>query len=70
MVVVEGEQPGGKIGKLALERATICCLKRKLEVSNQRLATAEVALDLMSKMHELLENLSQSSWGEPPRSRQ
>ena len=68
--VLEGKQPGEKIGKLTPEQAEIARLKRKLEVTDQRLATTEVALEIMSKMHELLENLSKSSRDEPPQTRQ
>lgn len=68
--VLEGKQPGEKIGKLTPDQAEIARLKRKLQVTDQRLATTEVALDIMSKMHELLENLSNSSRDEPPQTRQ
>jgi len=68
--VLEGKQPGEKIGKLTPEQAEIARLKRKLELTDQRLATTEVALEIMSKMHELLENLSSSSRDEPPQTKQ
>ena len=42
--VLEGKQPGEKIGKLTPEQAEIARLKPKLELTNQRLATTEVAL--------------------------
>ena len=42
--VLEGKQPGEKIGKLTPEQVEITRLKRKLELTNQRLATTEVAL--------------------------
>jgi hypothetical protein len=42
--VLKGKQPGEKIGKLTPEQVQIARLKRKLELTNQRLATTEVAL--------------------------
>jgi transposase-like protein len=68
--VLEGKQPGEKIGKLTPEQAEIARLKPKLELTDQRLATTEVALEIMSKMHELLKNLSESSRDEPPQTKQ
>jgi len=68
--VLEGKQPGEKIGKLTPEQVQIARLKRKLELTDQRLATTEVALEIMSKMHELLKNLSESSRDEPPQTKQ
>lgn len=67
--VLEGKQPGARIGKLTPEQAEIARLKRQLELSDRRLATTEVALEIMSKMHELLENLSISSRDEPPQTK-
>ena len=68
--VLEGKQPGEKIGKLTPEQVEIAGLKRKLELTDQRLATTEVALESMSRMHELLENLSESSRDEQPQTKQ
>ena len=67
--VLDGKQPGEKVGKLSPEQAEIARLKRKLELSDRRLATTEVALEIMSKMHELLDGLSKSSRDEPPQTR-
>jgi transposase-like protein len=68
--VLAGKQPGEKIGKLTPEQVEIVRLKRKLELTNQRLATTEAALEIMSKMHELLENLFDSSRDQPPQTKQ
>ena len=67
--VLDGKQPGEKVGKLSPEQVEIARLKRKLELSDRRLATTEVALEIMSKMHELLDGLSKSSRDEPPQTR-
>jgi len=45
--VLEGKQPGEKIGKLTPEQAEIARLKPKLELTDQRLATRDVALEIM-----------------------
>ena len=68
--VLEGKQPGEKIGKLTPEQVEIARLRRQLELTDRRLVTTEMALEIMSKMHELLESLSKSSWDEPPQTRQ
>ena len=45
--VLEGKQPGEKIGKLTPEQAEIARLKRKLELTHQRLARQEQVLRLL-----------------------
>lgn len=67
--VLEGKQPGEKIGRLSAEQAEIAKLRRQLSQAEQRLATTEVALTIMGKAHELLEQLSKSSRDEPPHTR-
>ncbi|QOD92788.1 hypothetical protein IE160_07380 [Chryseoglobus sp. 28M-23] len=64
--VLAGKKPGEKIGRLTAEQAEIARLRRQLDQAEQRLATTEVALTIMGKAHELLENLSKSSRDEPP----
>lgn len=64
--VLAGKKPGQKIGRLTVEQAEIARLRRQLDQAEQRLATTEVALTIMGKAHELLENLSKSSRDEPP----
>jgi|SRR5450830_58910 len=64
--VLAGKKPGEKIGRLTPEQAEIARLRRQLEISERRRGTTEVALEIMSKMHELLENLSKSSRDETP----
>jgi len=46
--------------------ANIARLRRQLSTTEQRLETTGVALEIMSKMHELLESLSKSSRDEKP----
>lgn len=64
--VLAGKKPGEKIGRLTPEQAEIARLRRQLDKAEQRLATTEVALTIMGKAHELLEQLSKSSRNEPP----
>ena len=65
--VLAGKKPGEKIGQLTPEQAEIARLRRQLSKTEQRLETTGVALEIMSKMHELLESLSKSSRDETPR---
>ena len=67
--VLAGKKPGDKIGRLTAEQAEIAKLRRQLDKAEQRLATTEVALTIMGKAHELLEQLSKSSRDEPPQTR-
>lgn len=59
--VLAGKKPGEKIGKLSPEQAEIARLRRELEISQRRLGITEVALGIMGKAHELLEELSKGS---------
>ena len=64
--VLAGKKPGDKIGRLTPDQTEIARLRRELELSERRRATTEVALEIMSKTHELLETLSKSSRDETP----
>ncbi len=64
--VLAGKKAGEKIGRLTPEQAEIARLRRQLSRTEQRLETTGVALEVMSKMHELLESLSKSSRDETP----
>ena len=63
--VLEGKKPGDSIGQLTREQAEIARLRRQLEVSESRLKRSEAALDVMGKLHDLLESLSEGSKDEP-----
>ena len=63
--VLEGKEPGQKVGRPNKDQAEIARLRQRLEVTERRLATTETALDLMGKAHELLEQISESSSTEP-----
>ena len=59
--VLTGKAPGEKVGKLSPEQVEIARLRRRLDVAERKLATTQVALDIMGKAHELLEDISRSS---------
>ena len=65
--VLAGKDPGQAIGALSRDQAEIARLRRRLEVSERRLATTETALQIMGKAHELLESISESSATDSPR---
>ena len=64
--VLAGKKPGEKIGRLTAEQAEIARLRRQLDTAESRLATTEVALEIMGKARELLEGLTKSSRDENP----
>lgn len=64
--VLAGKKPGEKIGRLTLEQTEIARLRRQLEISERRLAQTGVALEIMSKAHEVLEEISKSSRDQTP----
>lgn len=59
-----GKAPGDRVGKLSAEQVEIARLRRQLDVAERRLATTQVALDIMGKAHELLEDISRGSTDE------
>ncbi|MBC7519264.1 MAG: hypothetical protein H7248_10390, partial [Microbacteriaceae bacterium] len=61
-----GKQPGQKVGRLSPEQAEIAKLRRELEITRRRLGITEVALGIMGKAHELLEEISQGSHDDTP----
>ncbi len=67
--VLEGKAPGQKVGRPTKDQAEIARLRRRLEVTERRLATTESALEIMGKAHELLEQISESSTTKTPRRR-
>ena len=64
--VLEGRQPGQKVGRLSAEQAEIARLRAQLDKAQRRLARTEVALDIMGKAHALLEEISESAQDEQP----
>lgn len=59
--VLEGKNPGEKIGRPTREQAEIARLRRELADSQRKLATTQTALDIMGKARALLEAISESA---------
>lgn len=59
--VLDGRDPGEPLGRPSREQAEIARLKRELAKAQQKLATTEMALDIMGKAHALLEQISESA---------
>ncbi len=61
----EGKRPGEVIGAPSREQAEIARLRRQLAKAEQKLATTEIALQIMGKAHALLEQISESADTDP-----
>lgn len=59
--VLEGKDPGAKVGRPSAEQAEIGRLRRELADRERRLATTETALEIMGKAHALLEQISEGA---------
>ncbi len=59
--VLEGKSPADTVGRLTREQAEIARLKGQLRKAEQKLATTEMALEIMGKAHALLEQISESA---------
>jgi hypothetical protein len=59
--VLDGKNPGEKVGRPTKEQAEVARLRRELETTQRRLASTESALVIMGKVRELLEAVSESS---------
>jgi len=59
--VLAGKQPGAVIGRPSPEQAEIARLTRELELSRRKLTKTEAALEIMGKVHALLEEISESA---------
>ena len=64
--VLEGKDPGAKVGRPSAEQAEIGRLRRELADRERKLATTETALEIMGKAHALLEQISESAETERP----
>lgn len=60
---------GGKVPKLTAEQTENARLTRQLEVTTRKLATTAAALEIMGKVHALLDELSERADNDPPRSK-
>ena len=66
--LLEGKAAGESVGRSSAQQAQIARLTRELEVTRSKLDRTQVALDIMGKAHELLEEISRSEQDgqEPP----
>ncbi len=64
--LLDGANPGKKVGRPTAEQAELARLRRQVQVMQQRLDTTETALTIMGKAHALLEQISESAPAEPP----
>jgi len=51
--VLEGKEPGQRVGRPSKEQAEIARLRRELDLAQRRLARTKAALDIMGKAHAL-----------------
>ena len=63
--MLQGRKPGEKIGRPSAEQTENARLARELELTRRRLVKTEAALQIMGKVHALLEDLSESADTEP-----
>ena len=67
--LLDGKEPGAKVGRPSAEQAEIARLRRRVAEAEAKLATTQTALEIMGKAHALLEQLSESAETEQPRKR-
>lgn len=65
--LLEGKNPGEKVGRPSREQAEIARLRQQLAKAEQKLQTTEMALSIMGKAHALLEQISESADTDEPR---
>lgn len=65
--LLAGKSCGQVVGAPSAEQAEIARLKRRLARTEAELGTTQKALDVMGKLHALLEDLSRSADTEDPR---
>ena len=59
--LLEGKEPGTRVGRASNEQAELARLRRELAEAERKLATTQTALDIMGKAHALLEQISESA---------
>src|ERR1700709_610316 len=59
--LLAGKKPGEKVGRPTAEQVEIARLTRELELNRRKLTKTEAALQIMGKVHALLEELSESA---------
>lgn len=67
--LLEGKEPGARVGRPTAEQAELARLRRRVAEAEAKLATTQTALDMMGKAHALLEQISESAEPEQLRKR-
>jgi transposase len=67
--LLDGKEPGTKIGRPSPDQAELARLRRDLAAAQRKLATTEIALGIMGKAHALLEQISESATDQPRKKR-
>lgn len=65
--LLEGKEPGTKVGRPTADQAEIARLRRRVAEAEAKLATTQTALEIMGKAHALLEQLSESAETDQPK---
>ena len=65
--LLAGKNPGDSVGRPSREQAEIATLRRQLAKAEQKLATTEMALEIIGKARALLEQISESADTDEPR---
>ena len=67
--MLHNKQPNDTVGRPSAEQAEVARLTKELESTRRRLVKTESALEIMGKVHALLEDISESVGTEhkPPR---
>lgn len=65
--LLEGKSPGDVVGRPTVTQAENARLKAQLRKAEKERDTAEAALDIMGKLHALLEQISESADPDEPR---
>jgi transposase len=63
--LLAGRAPGESVGRPSADQAEIARLTRELEVTHAKLSRTQMALEIMGKAHELLEEISRSELDVP-----
>jgi transposase-like protein len=59
--MLQGKKPNATVDRPTTEQTDIAELKRELELTRRKLTKTEAALDIMGKVHALLEEISESA---------
>lgn len=59
--LLDGKNPGEKVGRPTAEQAELARVKAQLRRAEKERDTAEAALEIMGKLHALLEDISKSA---------